>query len=78
MPYWFNSETHDVAEGETSPWGWQETMGPYHTADDARAAFAIADVRNVVADSQDRAWEAAWEGDKDDWDKQSDDWGSAD
>ncbi|MFC5280492.1 hypothetical protein ACFPGO_01180 [Arcanobacterium canis] len=60
--YWFNMSTHEVAQGESSPWHSTQTMGPYPSAEAAHTALEIAAVRTAYADEEDRA-----EAERDDW-----------
>ncbi|MDP9800196.1 hypothetical protein J2S49_000272 [Arcanobacterium wilhelmae] len=57
--YWFNITTHEVAQGEISPWHSTETMGPYPSADAARAALETAAARTAAQDEEE-AREAEW------------------
>lgn len=65
--FWFNVETGEVRESETSPWLAQESMGPYETEDLARHALALAAARNAEADEEKSA-------ELDEWDRADAEW----
>lgn len=57
--YYFNTRTGRVERGKQS--GWQDRMGPYASAGEARKAYEIARERNVRADEAEKKWEEAWD-----------------
>lgn len=69
MGYWFNTATSEIAESDMSPWNANDSMGPYDSAQEARAAYAVSDARNAEADIAEENWEAA-----DEWDKEDREW----
>lgn len=52
--YWYNTKTKQVEKGAASPW--ENRMGPYDTADEARNALAHAAENSADWDAEDREW----------------------
>lgn len=69
MSYWFNIETKEVRESDSSPWLANESMGPYESEDLARNALLMAEARNANADEEKRSEDV-----QDDWDREDADW----
>ena len=57
--FYLNVRTGEVEEGKESSWA--ERMGPYPTAEAARAAFTRAEDRNEEWDAEDKAWREDWD-----------------
>lgn len=56
--FYLNVRTGEVEEGKVSTWA--ERMGPYPTAEAAKAALATAEDRNEAWDAADKAWREDW------------------
>lgn len=69
MSYWFNVETKEVRESDTSPWLANESMGPYETKELAENALLMAAARTANADEEKKA-----EAGDDEWDREDAEW----
>ncbi len=55
--YFFNPNTGEVTQGKVH--GWDNRMGPYNSAEEARNALKTAQQRTLAADADDEA-ENSW------------------
>lgn len=53
--WYFNTRTGQVEQGKGG--NWDDRMGPYDSADEARQALATAQARVEAEDEADAAWE---------------------